>query len=347
MKYVTYIDEAGNTGEDIVNKSQPFFVMSAIMLPSSEITSILDILKHGFQQAKEKEETEIKGAHWCKGGKKKQNAIRNIIKAVQEHNGKIIATALEKRYMIAGKLIQTFFDGVDNHTQCDLWIYDKKIALYSANKIYNELDDPTIENIGKLLNAPSEENFKKIIHKLKQIFKEPLEEMMLDASEKFAGEIAELYKPDGSMFNKSVEHSPNLTVFNTICEMIASQCNREQSNTDLVFDNCNLCNGSFAKWVELGKSRKRDLTLPSWNAKIYSWKNRIDNYVHADSKKDNLLQIADIVSSCINHALISYMNGKSSKFDDEIITFACQLIQKGFLWYAMSNTSLKRVFNLS
>lgn len=343
MKYVTYIDEAGNTGDDIVTRSQPFFVMSTIMIPSSEVTSISDVLKHEFQQAKEKEETEIKGASWCKVGKK-QNAIRNIIKAVQSHHGKIIVVILEKRFMIAGKLIQTFFDGEDNYTHCNLWNNDKQIAVYSANKVYSEFDDSTIENIGKLLNEPSEENFKIIICKLKQIFKEPLEEIMLNASEKYADEISKNYEPDGVMFNKSVEHSPTLTVFSAIFEMIAKQCKIDQSKTDLVFDNCILCNGAFAKWVEQGKSRRGDLPLPSWDAIIYSWKNRIDNFIHADSKQENLLQIADIVSSSINHAIISAMKGKLSEFDSEVIDFARQLLEEDHLWYVMSNKTITKLW---
>ena len=37
MEYITYIDESGNTGNDLLNSSQKIFCLASVSIPSSEM----------------------------------------------------------------------------------------------------------------------------------------------------------------------------------------------------------------------------------------------------------------------------------------------------------------------
>lgn len=344
-KYVTFLDEAGNTGKDLTNDTQPFFVMSAIMIPEDKVNEFTSFLVNEFNRVKEKEETEIKGVKWCKAGAKKQGAIKNLIGKVDEGGGHAFVIVLEKHYMIAGRLVQTFFDGEENCTHCNLWNNDKGLAVYCANKILGSFTYQEMDEIGILFSKPTESNFIEIIKRLKNKLTGPIEQWMLDESLKYVGEIAETNVPSDGLIGNNVEDSPNITVFNAICEFVAKYCKDNNCQTDIIFDNCLLCNNSFKNWIENGQSRADDLEIKSWNATLYKWNDRIMSFTSEDSKDNKLLQIADVLSSSINHALITMQNGKTQSFDSYIISYMNNLLNKDRLWSVMSNNMNKQVFN--
>lgn len=346
-KYTTFIDEAGNTGDDLINHQQPFFVMAALMVPVEYEQELTTFLSNEFNIAKEKEEAEIKGAKWCKGGKKKQNAIKNIISHINDIGCQVFVTVVEKHYMIAGNLIQTFFDGEDNYTHCNLWINDKELAIACANRIIDGLSTSDLDELGTLYSNPSHENYLSIIEKLRLIFKQPLEQIMLDESEKYVDEIVDLNRPHSvdNLFNDNIINTPNLTVFNAICEKIAGYCKSNNCQTDTVFDNCLLCNDTFKKWIEQCQRRTSDFKLGAWDAILYSWKDRILQFQVEDSKNKTLLQISDIIALSISHSLIAWQKNDMRDFDKYILSYTKDLLTNDNLWSVMSNKTNREVFS--
>lgn len=84
----TYIDEAGQTGSDIMSTDQPIFVMAGVMLNAKQESAVLKTLDEQFNLCKEATETEIKGSSWSKSAKK-AIALQTIIEEILRQNGKI------------------------------------------------------------------------------------------------------------------------------------------------------------------------------------------------------------------------------------------------------------------
>lgn len=343
--YFSYIDEAGNTGSDLINKEQPFFVMVAVLVPEQQKRAMETYLKEKFEKTKEKEETEIKGKSWCKSPKK-QYVIKELISELKDEGGKVFAVILEKKYMIAGRIVQTFFDGVDNHTNNNLWNNNQCVAILTANKIAESFNDEEFEEIGKSFREVSVDSFNFIIDRLLTIFKYPKEIEMLNASRKYIHEIVENFDGDIGLISPQVEDSANMTVFNAICEMIAGFCKANSAVSRLIFDNCSLCNQAFTKWIDLGKKRSID-EVEIWNSKLYGWSDRIGNFSIEDSKDETLLQIADAIASSINHALISIDKSKTYDFDTYMINYCKELLKEKYLFSVMSNRTNQRFFNVT
>ena len=81
MEYETYIDESGNTGNDLMNNSQKFFCLSAVSIPLSQAESLEKYIQREFESVKEKGEKEIKATRWIKNDKKNK-VLQDIIKVL-------------------------------------------------------------------------------------------------------------------------------------------------------------------------------------------------------------------------------------------------------------------------
>lgn len=71
-QYITYIDEAGNTGDNLLDLHQPLFVLASVSVPADKLAQAKQIRDAHFLAVKEKEETEIKATKWYKAPKKQQ-----------------------------------------------------------------------------------------------------------------------------------------------------------------------------------------------------------------------------------------------------------------------------------
>ena len=70
MLYNTYIDESGNTGNNLVDSTQKYFALAAVSIPQTKEASILSYIQVKFDSVKEIGETEIKAARWIRVSKK-------------------------------------------------------------------------------------------------------------------------------------------------------------------------------------------------------------------------------------------------------------------------------------
>ncbi len=70
MKCTTYIDESGNTGNNLTDKDQKLFIIAAVTIPETIETSVIDRIKEVFSEVKEIGETEIKATKWIRAPKK-------------------------------------------------------------------------------------------------------------------------------------------------------------------------------------------------------------------------------------------------------------------------------------
>lgn len=344
-QFTTYIDEAGNTGDNLIDHQQPFYVMAAVSVPDDKKTVMELILHEKFESVREIEEKEIKGTKWVKATNK-QPALKNIIYDLLDNGGDIHIAIVEKRFMIAGMAVNTFFDYASNHSQNQSWMCSPQKSIDAANHYYHECTDDELIKIGKTLRRPTFEGYSEAVAILKAraLNRERIE--MLSYTESNLKEIYDFESEPNDLFNDSVFHSPNLTSFHCVGNMLARMCRDSQRITSLVFDDCALCNDAYKKTFEMFSKADRDVEWPN-GKEVLTWKYSITGLQTAKSDVVTLIQIADVVASSVEKVMqkISRNARDFNDYEKFILAHLFVLFDLNQVWLTMSDGMNRRFIN--
>lgn len=106
-----YLDESGNTGSDWLNEEQPYFVYGGWLINDNNKKDAEALLKKSFPNSKAIElKTKVL---WDRQRDKLLDFIENMIN--QDWKAIPVILIVNKKYMIAAKLVETCFDPMYNH----------------------------------------------------------------------------------------------------------------------------------------------------------------------------------------------------------------------------------------
>lgn len=120
-----YCDESGYTGNDLLNRDQPFFVYSAVSSSDEELINIKDYIYSNYNI----QNNEIKGKILVKtvSGKK---VIKHIFKNYA-HKARIIVH--HKKYALAAKIVEY---AVEPYLKSNYWFYKSGLNNFIATGLY-------------------------------------------------------------------------------------------------------------------------------------------------------------------------------------------------------------------
>jgi len=122
-----YLDESGNTGADWLNKEQPYFVYGGWLINDNNKKDAEALLKKSFPNSKA---IELKSkVLWDRQRDKLVDFIENMMN--QDWRAIPVILIVNKKYMIAARLVETCFDPMYNHKLNSRMSYpsDLKIEL--------------------------------------------------------------------------------------------------------------------------------------------------------------------------------------------------------------------------
>lgn len=301
MKYVTFIDEAGNTGDNLLDLQQPLFVLGAVSVPQTRLVEAEKVREALFLSVKEKEETEIKATKWHKSPKKRE-AMATLLYELKQLGVQYHAVVVEKRFMIAGWAVNTFFDYANVGSDDMSFVNDADKRKFTADHYEQNCLDKDLTIIGQALQAPTREAYLSAIDALRRNAPEQSSRDILNCAERNVDELLDEETTPSEMFAESVFHSPNLTAFAQLGSMIAKMCEDGHSETELIFDECPLCNEAFPTLFDNFKKVDRDINIPRLPM-IYTWKNRILRVQKGKGQVQPLLQVADVLATSTDKVL--------------------------------------------
>ena len=300
-QYTTYIDEAGNTGDNLLDLQQPLFVLGAVSVPVEMRARAEEVREAQFLAVKEKEETEIKATKWYKAAKK-QAAMKVLLEELKQIGAQYHVVVVEKRFMIAGCAVNTFFDYANVGSDDMSFVNDGEKRKAVADHYEQHLTDEELTIVGEALREPTREAYLSAIEVLRRNALEQSSWDILDCAARNVDELLDEETIPTGTFNESVFHAPNLTAFSTLGNLIAEMCIEEQAETHLIFDDCTLCNEAFPKLFDIFKNMERDIQIPGLPP-IYTWKDRIMSVQKGNSKAKPLLQAADVLATSTDKVL--------------------------------------------
>ena len=131
-----YMDESGNSGKNLVDFKQPFFTLGCIVLDDSkldEVKKYLDNIPNSYRD----ENGEIKGNNIACYDQ--PLALQILSEFIPKIVDMIFFSVLEKKFMIAGQIVENFFDYVYNDNTNEKWTYKSETKIKLANFFYDKI----------------------------------------------------------------------------------------------------------------------------------------------------------------------------------------------------------------
>lgn len=154
---VVYCDEAGNSGPNYVDAGQPFYVLAAWAIPHERIPdAAVEVEQH--RQQFTPQASELKSSNLLRTERGKTGVI-SLVKALGRLGCLPFYVLAEKRYCIAGKIIETFLDPSDNPRVTNAFIPDTTTKQEIANTLYEQLTDDELNNFAVAYRDPSTASF--------------------------------------------------------------------------------------------------------------------------------------------------------------------------------------------
>lgn len=317
-----YIDEAGNTGADIMIKNQPVFVLAGVMLDEQKEHIVLQKMETIFQMHREQEELEIKGKSWSRSAKK-ASALQAIIEEIFAQKGDIAIVIVEKRFMAGAMVVDNFFDYVYNDVQDLKWVNCRETKIQGANYYYEHLTDELAFKVWNLFKEKqSPKDFRLIIDELLLVTDDNEYKVLLEGAKPHVEDLVnDLYKQSSvntplKNIPTKVMRAPNFSTFNQLINMFIPLCRASNSTTKLIIDEQHQFEESYIRLFDIFCNIKIPAIQlgPNFEDVIYSWNNVVTDLSIGNSQEEKGLQLADIVASSINSLMLKAQKGDMNKF---------------------------------
>ncbi len=144
------IDESGNTGTNWLDPDQPFFIYGSWLIEDKnkyEIEKLFVQWRSGRQPT-----SEYKSNKLFKTNKSKKSLEELLFQILDKNLAKPFFLIMEKRFMIAAKIVETFFDPAYSGYFNNQLTWPVEIKRQLANVIVKNGEDSFFENFLKLLN---------------------------------------------------------------------------------------------------------------------------------------------------------------------------------------------------
>lgn len=340
MTCTTFIDESGNTGDDLASKNQRYFTLSAVMIPDTAIPYISRNFEMTFNKVKEKEETEIKATKWVKSPKKCE-AMQAILDCLVYYKSEFALVFIEKRFMISAIIVDDFLDGAYNDTEDYTWVnnaYEKKLA---AQYFYDLLSDDDVSTIFESFRHPDFDAFRQAYEIVVNNTNDLRYQRMLKGC---SNHLRKLYEDNisaaASFPSVGIMCSPNFTAFSALGSMVAKVCRTKGMSTKILFDHCCLVDQSYEDlykiFIKAEFSPEQEAFL-----KLISWKGLVTDFNISNSKSINLLQTADIVASSSLKTLQKIFERQSlSQYDFYVMSLISVMQSHDNFLYVMSKEKI-------
>lgn len=316
-KWVLYLDESGNTGTNVFDEDQPFYVYAGWLIKKEDESNIVNYVKESFKTVKSKE---LKSTIVLK---KYRPQLYEFLKKSMKNKMFPFYYVFEKKHYVCCKVVETFFDYAHNsNVPMELTVdFERKKeicnAIYDNEELlilFSELiSDATItiekmQQIKELLsNSMNSVQMKTYRNMISNITNEEMK-MMVDEFECIAEE------------NSRIRQSPGGTELFSIVYEVEKLMKAVDETAIIVVDE--LSKRTFINDI------KRIIDNRSIFIKVADLKTE-------NSKENIIIQAADLLSGFINAIFkndLRIINDKESK---EIITLF-DIYNKQCLKYGVS-----------
>ena len=267
-----------------------------------------------------------------------------LLQELQVLGAKLHLVVTEKRYMIVGWAVNTFFDYANVGSDDKSFVNDGNKRRATADHYEQNCTDEELVIVGHALRNPTRDGYLRSIDILRQRAPEQSSVDILNCAERNVDELLDVETSHDNLFGDSVFHTPNLTSLHALGNMIARMCKEQDAQTSFIFDDCTLCNKAFLKLYKIDSNIEEDFSIPTI-PDHFTWKDRVLSFKTANSKSEPLLQAADVLATCTDKLLQKIASGATefTVFEKSILMQMGLTFGENQLWMVAS-LKLKQQF---
>lgn len=147
-----YCDESGNSGPNYIDLQQPFYILAGWLVPDDRVVDV-NVAIEKFRKTHFPQREELKAAAVLRNDTTKKKCAE-LFRALGQLHCVPLYLIAEKRFCIAGKIVETFMDPAYSTIVKNPFIQDVISKQEIANTIYNRLPDEVIRQFAEAYRAP-------------------------------------------------------------------------------------------------------------------------------------------------------------------------------------------------
>jgi hypothetical protein len=335
MEYNYYIDESGNTGTDWFNFDQPYFVYGGWLIPKDKTNEVEKYLKGLLSKT---QAPELKSKNFYKRKYAMSDFYDIYFKMINEYSALPVLGITNKKFMIAAKIVETFFDGVYNPFVNGYLSYPVEVKKALASCIYQ--DNKILEDFSKIIKKcdASINEMNNINQQLVNFFVSNGLTMVAEtltglSDENFNDMIGEFRTVSKDGKRKSFL---TLTISGLVdlLRNIEFYCASKNVNVEVIHDELHGYRDSF--------NELESIFLRDQEPRVFEINNFcfLSNYPHIksiemiNSKSDLMLQVTDLLCGFISNTFQLFDNGKPiNSYIKKILSSIIKSDDKGLLTF--------------
>jgi len=302
-------DESGNTGEDLLNKQQPVYVLASVHVSDEDAASLLGTRSQELHFVREKNSQEGR------------RTLLNILSADVLSPDNVKVYVVHKRYMITAKLVDVLLEPVFHEDGIDLYIDGAAVAManllhavwpaFSAEG-FARLQESFVRALRQRTPEAAEEFYDSVEYLAHRTKCEPDFAFLALALSKshFAEELAGLH---------SGKLSPELDPALTSLHALTHYWSRAIGEFEVVHDESKhviTWEQMLRKWW---KPKDNPLELRTWHGEVLRFPLNVADLTFARSHESPLVQLADVVAGAVCAVANSLIGSTSNtRFAEEL-----------------------------
>lgn len=300
-KAIFYCDESGNSGPNYIDQEQPFYTLATWSVPYKRIVDA-SVAVEEHRQEYSPQADELKAANLMRSANGKRG-IMSLLRTLGHLGCVPIYEVLEKRYCVAGKIVETFLDPFYNPRVNNAFIPDSTTKQEIANTLYEGLSESTLNRFAAIYRNPTLRGFEmsldEIIVSTNSNINPELASLLEGSCEKI-GEIADIEA--SACFLGSMTGSLNYPVFVGMLMMIELLGRLGLVDAvKIVHDEIYAYEEHLNKvFVMLRNAGEGVFTFPNGHILVFPLKH-VGAMEFGSSKDSVLLQAADVLAGSVNY----------------------------------------------
>jgi len=148
-----YCDESGNSGPNYLDQGQPFYLLGGWLVPDDRIVDV-NVAIDQFRKKHFPQLQELKTSSILRNDRTKR-AGAELFRTLGRLHCVPLYLIAEKRYCIAGKIVETFLDPAYNDLVRDPITGDVETKQEIANTLYEQLEGAALDGFAQAYMAPT------------------------------------------------------------------------------------------------------------------------------------------------------------------------------------------------
>ncbi len=300
-----FIDESGNTGDDLLNLDQPIFALVGVGVDAKaerKVKSAIVNLRKKYCIAKGQE---LKGQRLLRGRKKW--LIKDLADAIFQSDGMVFLVLVEKRFNVCSFIVDDLFDPAYNDNCDNSWTHFRPEKIQIAEIFYDHLSGETLRLAAQFLRSGQgiTELFERLLHELRSVnYSIPLAQTVSGVRSHLEHLSAVVASISGA--NQDIEvasgvmNSPNYFSFFDLMNKAEFFYSQRRARARLIFDSARQFDESFAAaFRRLKRARRAVLYERPGSIPFILGYRAIRDFTTASSNRTPLLQCGDLLATGI------------------------------------------------